>query len=122
MNQTEVDQTLSVGNVMRSAWGYGAINITFYVVTAVSAKGRVKIARIGKERVQTADVEREMYDLVRPVFYEAEELGATGYKLVKEDDVGAYISMNGYERVRKICENAEEAADWTSQETNSWFV
>lgn len=117
-----MNKEIKVGNVLRSAWGYGAINITFYIVTAVSAKGRVKIAMIGKERVKAADIEREMYDTVRPVFYEKEDLIETGYKLVKEDGNGAYIAMNGFERVRKICENAEEAADWTSEETNSWFI
>lgn len=109
------------GNILASAWGYGARNISFYVVTAVSAKGRVKISPIGKERVKvsggTSDAD---YDEVKPVL--SGILKETGYKMVMEDPEGKYIKIANWERARKVCENAEEAATYTNYETNSAFI
>jgi alpha-D-ribose 1-methylphosphonate 5-triphosphate synthase subunit PhnI len=117
-----MNKEIKVGNVLGSAWGYGAINRDFYIVTAVSPKGRVKIGRISKEKVKTADIEDgEVNNLVSPrVEVPATE---TGYKAVFTDSDGdSFIKISSYERAYKIAETGEEAEALAFTETNFYYV
>ena len=122
MNQTEIDQTLRVGNVLGSAWGYGATNRDFYLVTAVSKTGRVKVTPIKKVRVSTADIEaNEWSDYVSP---RVELTGSsTGYKQVFTSPEGSsFTKMSTYERAYKVAETGDEAEAMTFTETNSYYI
>ena len=118
------------GNILGSAWGYGAINRDFYIVTAVSAKGRVKVAGISKEKVKTADIEDgEVNNLVSPRVYDYHRLGLgyegpeTGYKKVfTNSDGDNFIKISNYEYAYKIAETGDEAEAMTFTETNSYFI
>lgn len=45
----EADETLKVGDILVSSWGYDQTNVDYYQVVAVSPKGMVSIREIASE-------------------------------------------------------------------------
>ena len=116
-------EEINVGNILGSAWGYGAINRDFYIVSAVSATGRVKIRSISKEKIKTADIEDGEVNNVGSPRVENFPITETGYKTVFTDSDGdSFIKISSYERAFKIAETGEEAEALAFTETNSYYI
>lgn len=113
---------LQFGNILGSAWGYGATNRSFYIITAVSKTGRVKIKPIKKEKVRTADIENgEWSNYVSPrIQFDGPE---TGYKQVFINSEGEWhVKISDYERAYKIADSGDEAETLRYTETNSYYI
>jgi hypothetical protein len=125
--QNSEGRELQFGNILGSAWGYGATNRSFYIITAVSKTGRVKVRPIKKEKVRTADIENgEWSNYVSPrIEFDGPE---TGYKQVFSNpkhtnpDCDNLIKISDYERAYKIADSGDEAETLRYTETNSYYI